>query len=63
MKSSLVGKAVAFCFEMSQLIVDIVEQSFPEGQQMTDLSLLKGKQFVPTGQQKLEGSPGLLHTA
>ncbi len=55
------GYAVAFCLVRSQLIVEMVEQSLPVGQQIAEWLSLKGLQFVLEGQQKLEGNPGLLH--
>lgn len=61
LNNSLAGCRVAFCWVMSQLIVEIVEQSLPAGQQMADLSLLKATHLVFDGQQKLLGSPTLLH--
>lgn len=51
---------VAFCALRSQVKGDMVLQSRPLGQQMTDLLLLKAVQVVPDGQQKSEGMPGLL---
>lgn len=38
--SGLVGCAVIFCWDRSQLIVEMALQSLPAGQQITDLSLL-----------------------
>lgn len=51
---------MAFCAVRSQVKGEIVLQSRPLGQQMTDLLLLNGVHVAPEGQQKLEGMPALL---
>lgn len=51
---------MAFCAVRSQVKGEIVLQSRPLGQQMTDLLLLKGMHVVLEGQQKLEGMPAWL---
>ncbi len=58
--SWLEGCKVAFCAVISQVKGEMVLQSRPLGQQMTDLLLLKAVHVVPDGQQKLDGMPGLL---
>lgn len=42
-------------------MVVMVEQFFPCGQQITEWLSLNTEQVLLVGQQKLEGSPGLLH--
>lgn len=48
---------------ISQLIVVMMEQVWPVGQQMADFLLLKGTHVLVVGQQKLSGSPSWLHGA
>lgn len=52
------GNAVAFCWDTSQTMGWIREQSEPVGQQRTVVLLARTRHLVLEGQQKLEGAPG-----
>lgn len=52
---------MAFCALRSHVKGEMVLQSRPLGQQIADLLSLKTMQVVADGQQKLDGTPGLLH--